>query len=103
MSRKTFDEDTPLPPHGQLQVSGVRVRSDYRCRANGCPNAGCVDDVSEAHRGTCYWHWRELDARKWDAITQKIRGDFERMRNHGQPMQRSVEARGAELFEEEAS
>jgi hypothetical protein len=77
---------------------GVGKRTDYRCRAHGCPNTGCIDDISEAKRGMCYFHFIEVDPAKWDAITQRIRGDFERMRNHGQPMRRSVEAKRQDLF-----
>lgn len=61
-------------------------RTDYRCRAHGCPNAGCIDDEGEKLRGRCYFHWREPDPSKWPAITERIHADFERMRNHGAPM-----------------
>jgi hypothetical protein len=64
----------------------THVRTDYRCRANGCPNTGCIDDDGVQRRGRCYWHWRETDPLKWDAITQKVRANFETMRNHGKPL-----------------
>ena len=55
-------------------------RSNYRCAANGCPNAGAIDDTGPG-TGKCYFHWREPEPRKWDAITHKIRQNFEKMRN----------------------
>lgn len=76
-------------------------RTDYRCRANGCPNAGCIDDVSASNRGRCYRHWREPDTRKWDAITMKIRDNFERMRNHGAPRQALPRAPASRPFDED--
>lgn len=56
-------------------------RTDYRCAANGCPNAGCIDDEGEGHKGRCYFHWRESDAMKWPAITREIRETWPRMAN----------------------
>lgn len=50
---------------------------DHRCRANGCPNAGTM------RGGTCYYHHQEEDPSKRDAITLKIRSDFNKYRNWG--------------------
>lgn len=49
----------------------------YECIAHGCPNAGSMDG------GTCFFHWRESDPMKWAGVTQEIRENFDRMRNHG--------------------
>ena len=54
------------------------IRTDYSCKAHGCPNAGSME------RGLCYFHWRESDASKWAEITTRIRNNFDVMRNHGQ-------------------
>ena len=59
------------------------VRTDYRCAAHGCPNAASIDDDWPKHTGRCYFHWREPDSLKWPAITQRIRENFDEMRNHG--------------------
>ena len=56
----------------------VNVRTDYRCKAHGCPNAGSIEDF-------CYFHWRAREEpAKWGAITHMIRNDFDQYRNWGQ-------------------
>jgi hypothetical protein len=58
--------------------SGAQVRTDYRCKAHGCPNAGSIEDF-------CYFHWREKDnPAAWGAITNHIRNNFDSARNWGQ-------------------
>jgi hypothetical protein len=57
-----------------------KIRTDYRCKAHGCPNTGCIDDTGPG-TGRCYWHWREEDPRKWPAITQEIHENFYRAKN----------------------
>jgi len=52
----------------------VKVRTDYRCKAQGCPNAGSIEDK-------CYWHWREADPMKWPQITKWVQDNFEKARN----------------------
>lgn len=59
------------------EQSGPAVRTDYSCRAHGCPNAGSMDG------SLCYFHWRESDPLRWAEITQRIRENFDSMRNHG--------------------
>jgi hypothetical protein len=58
--------------------STVTVRTDYKCKAHGCPNAGCVEDF-------CYAHWRDKEnPPAWGAITNHIRNNFDSARNWGQ-------------------
>jgi hypothetical protein len=71
----------------------TKPRTDYRCAAHGCPNAGCMDDEGEHKRGRCFWHWREPDPMNWPAITQRIRENFEEMRNFGPKHVRSEQSR----------
>lgn len=59
---------------GKMEPTGPR---DYTCIAHGCPNAGSMDN------GTCFFHWRESDSLKWATVTQEIRENTDRMRNHG--------------------
>lgn len=59
----------------------VRARTDYRCAAHGCPNAGVIDDRGEDNRGRCFHH-ANASAQDWDRVTRQIRAD-ESMRNHG--------------------
>lgn len=54
----------------------VEVRTDYRCRAHGCPNAGTME------KGVCFFHW-QADPLKWPQVTEEICQNFDRMRNHG--------------------
>lgn len=70
----------------QIAEQGSQVekpRTGYRCKAHGCPNAGCIDGVFGIdNSGLCHHHWVEPDSSRWAAITQQIRADFQRMRNH---------------------
>lgn len=59
----------------------VRGRTNYRCAAKGCPNAGCIDDRGEDNPGKCYWHWT-TSPNDWGAMTRRILSD-DSMRNHG--------------------
>lgn len=86
---------------GAAEQPQRHVRTDYRCRANGCPNAGCIDDGGEQNRGRCWFHWNEPEPTRWDAVTRRIRDDFNTMRNHGAPMAHSTVPNGPELFEGE--
>jgi hypothetical protein len=58
------------------EQSGGRpeARTDYRCKAHGCPNAGSIDDL-------CFWHYREADPALWPGLTHRIRMNFDKMRN----------------------
>ena len=59
------------------------VRTDYKCKAHGCPNAATMGgDI-------CYWHFNEPDPLKWGAVTAKVRNHFETMRNYGPQRERS--------------
>jgi hypothetical protein len=56
----------------------VSVRTDYACKAHGCPNAGSMEDF-------CYFHWKVKDQpEKWAAITHQNRMNFDERRNWGQ-------------------
>lgn len=70
--------------HTDDQPSGpVRARTDYRCAAHGCPNAGPINDRGEHARGMCYWHFMAADKpHTWAAITTRIRATPS-MGNHG--------------------
>lgn len=59
----------------------TRVRTNFRCAANGCPNAAAIDDHGEQQPGRCFYHWSASRA-DWDRITTQIRRD-DSMRNHG--------------------
>lgn len=59
-----------------------KVKMTYRCKANGCPNTGCIDHLGIPDSGVCFFHWIEHDASSWPRITQQIRENFQRMRNH---------------------
>ena len=68
----------------------VTVRTDYRCKAHGCPNAASMEgDV-------CYWHFRS-DPLSWGSVTHSSRQDFESMRNHGPSVPFSAARRDALL------
>jgi len=58
----------------QREEEKKEVRTDYRCKAQGCPNAGSIEDK-------CYWHWREADASKWPQITKWIQDNWSKARN----------------------
>lgn len=63
----------------QYEESGgpPTVRTDYACKAHGCPNAGAVEDF-------CYHHWKvREEPHKWQQITHTIRENFDAMRNWG--------------------
>lgn len=60
---------------------GVKPRTDYRCAAHGCPNAGVVNDRGEQNRGRCHYH-ETAPVQDWDRITREIRAN-ESMRNWG--------------------
>lgn len=68
-------------PEPQGQPMQTRLRTDFRCVAHGCPNAGAIDDHGEGNRGKCYYHWSSSPD-EWAAITQRIRFNDE-MKNHG--------------------
>lgn len=63
------------------QRVGVTPRTDYRCAAHGCPNAGVIDDRGEDNRGKCFFH-ASAPFEDWNRITAQIRAD-QSMRNHG--------------------
>ena len=63
------------------QRMGATPRTDYRCAAHGCPNAGCIDDRGEDNRGKCFFH-ANAPFEEWNSITSQIRSDPS-MRNHG--------------------
>lgn len=63
---------------GIAEEASAPVRTNYACKAHGCPNAGTMDG------SLCYFHWRESDPLQWAAITQRIRENFDSMRNWGQ-------------------
>jgi hypothetical protein len=66
--RETADKLRPLE----------QTRTDYRCKAHGCPNAGCcLGDL-------CYAHWSEPDPTTWHTVTQRIRENFDALRNWGE-------------------
>lgn len=81
------------------QSTAQRVRTDYRCRANGCPNTGCINDGGESQRGLCWWHFSEPEAKNWDAITLRIRSNFVEMRNHNEPLPEDNRPTGEDMFE----
>jgi len=61
------------------QIPVENERRNYRCAAQGCPNAGAIDDHGEG-TGKCYWHYT-ADPKDWPAVTERITANFERMRN----------------------
>ncbi len=64
------------------EVGGeVRLRTNFRCAAQGCPNAASIDDRGESNPGKCFFHW-SAPFEQWASITRQIRAD-ESMRNHG--------------------
>lgn len=63
---------------GIADEASAPARPNFACKAHGCPNAGTMDG------SLCYFHWRESDPLQWAAITQRIRENFDAMRNHGQ-------------------
>lgn len=92
-AKKRYDQQAaPMQEH--------RARTDYRCRANGCPNAGCINDGGESSRGMCWYHFNEPDAKNWDAVTLRIRSNFAEMRNHNEPLSDDLQPPGNGLFEE---
>lgn len=69
--------------------------TDWRCRAHGCPNAGCMDG------GVCFFHWRESDPLKWAGVTQMVRENYEQCKNWGElspELQARYRANAAKLF-----
>jgi hypothetical protein len=60
----------------KLEERSTQVRTNYRCTAHGCPNAGTMGG------DLCYWHF-VADPLAWGNVTNKIRSNFEDMRNHG--------------------
>lgn len=87
MKRAAFDDSADLAtaiPHTPTR----RIRTNYFCAANGCPNTGTIDDKGEDNPGRCFWHW-QAPRKDWDAITNRIRHDPS-MLNHGDvPVTRS--------------
>lgn len=80
MKRSAFDESSDLAdaiPHKAIKAK----RLDYRCAADGCPNAGAVDDRGDDHPGRCFWHW-QASRRDWASITMQILHSPS-MGNHG--------------------
>lgn len=65
---------------GTIPEPGLSLRTNYRCAARGCPNAGSIDDGGEDHPGRCFFHWR-ADPKDWPAVTQRIIENFEAKRN----------------------
>lgn len=57
------------------QKAQTAQRTDYRCKARGCPNTGTIQDK-------CYFHWQAADS-TWPAVTQWIQENFHTARNHG--------------------
>lgn len=68
----------------------TEVRKDYRCKANGCPNAASMEN------DCCYWHWRETDVLKWGELTHRIRTSWPHMANWGDQKKEMEEARAQE-------
>lgn len=58
------------------EKSVVEVRTDWSCRAHGCPNAGTME------KGVCFFHWRAAPS-TWPEVTEDIKANFDRMRNWG--------------------
>ena len=71
MKRSAFDES-----RDQRIADEPKVRTDYSCRAHGCPNAGSMEGE------VCFFHHRD-PVHKWSETTQEIRENFDRMRNWG--------------------
>ena len=67
-----------LDDYGKQAGVAVSVRTDYRCKAHGCPNAGSMEG------DLCYAHWKESDPANWARVTTEIRANFETMRNWGE-------------------
>ena len=85
MKRQQFDDT-----RDQQAAPTTYVRTNYHCKANGCPNAASMaGDV-------CYWHWR-ADPLAWGSVTTRIRANFEEMRNHGPAVGFNAERREALL------
>jgi len=80
MRRAAFDEQADPSP-ADLLPKVRAVRRDYRCAADGCPNAGAIDDRGVEHKGRCFWHW-SAPRDQWDQITLRIRHN-PAMGNHG--------------------
>lgn len=73
--------------------SGIPVepRTNYRCAAWGCPNAGCINDEGEQRPGVCWQHFRESDRKKWGAVTAEVKRNFEKLKNHDQPLPKQAD------------
>jgi len=60
----------------QYEEKAPQVRTNYACKAFGCPNTGSVDgDV-------CFYH-SQASSDTWHRVTQDIRENFDAMRNWG--------------------
>jgi hypothetical protein len=59
------------------------IRTDFRCRAEGCPNAGSMFDLGEDtdRRGRCFFHFKETDSRSWPTVTRWIQDNWSKARN----------------------
>ena len=68
---KDFRKSSSKPePEGKPMQT--RLRTDFRCVAFGCPNAGAIDDHGEGNRGKCYYHWSSSPD-QWAEVTNRIR------------------------------
>lgn len=73
MKRAVFDESREQ----RGDEERPKFRTDYRCKAHGCPNAGSMSgDV-------CFYH-SVAAPENWSRVTQDIRENFDEMRNWGQ-------------------
>ncbi len=85
MRRAAFDEARDQ----RIADETPAVRTDYRCRAHGCPNAGSMAG------DLCYHHWR-AEPMVWPFVTQEICENFDAMRNWGQASPELLARRRAE-------
>lgn len=82
----------------------VEPRTNYRCAAWGCPNAGCIDDQGELRPGRCWQHFNEPDRTKWPAITAKVKRNWAQLKNHDGPapdLPQDGEPSEADMFDSE--
>ena len=71
-------------------LSDPLVRTNYGCRAHGCPNAASMTEGD-----LCYAHWSAADPQSWGAITHKIRTTWPAGANWGEEKTAADRARVA--------
>ena len=54
----------------------TQIRTDYRCKAHGCPNAGTME------RDLCFFHL-QAEPLRWPAVTEQISATWPEMANWG--------------------